>query len=306
MEHIANLTRQDLADIWQGIMPEQSIRMLGKSGEVTVYGIDHALIYGETGRTFLQVDGQNTGPSRLDNRLKDLIDVHPQFDSDENANCFKPEIQWLVFKVKQKGIGSYQEMIKKEITPYLMGVYDNETGQDTVSVDIPPKSGNILERGYNWPYDYFSFVEMAKMEGQVRFRPHVSELEGLTVIYNPPYMPPPDSSTVVGGNRAPQETESTFIDDGGPNLPEEATETQLPSGDGLGVVTIYNGNTDTVDGHNHGYTLDQNKTGSTLLMSGPRRAETDFHVHKIVGGVVRSFDPDGNPLNHTHAIRFRD
>ena len=154
--------KQDLADIWQGIMPEQSIRMLGKQGEVTVYGIDHALVYGETGETF-------TNPERLDNRLKDLLDVQPDFATDENANCFKPEIQWLVFKVKQKGMGSYREMIKKEITPYLTGIYNNGSDQDTTSIEPPPKSANILQRGYNWPYDYFSLVELVKLEAEYEY-----------------------------------------------------------------------------------------------------------------------------------------
>ena len=216
--------KQDLADIWQGIMPEQSIRMLGKQGEVTVYGIDHALIYGETGAAFLE-------PERLDNRLKDLLDVQNDFATDENANCFKPEIQWLVFKVKQKGIGSYQEMIKKEITPYLTGIYNNGSDQDTANIDLPPKSTNILERGYNWPYDYFSFVEMAKMEGQVRFRPHVSTLEGVTFEYNPPVVPSVDPSNIIEvSTTSPEQTPDPQPGSGDTTDPEDTTGSGDPPG----------------------------------------------------------------------------
>ena len=234
-EFSLDFTKQDLADIWQGIMPEQSVRMLGKRGEVTVYGIDHAIIYGDTGRSYLQVEGQNIGPSRLDNRLKDLIDVQPEFDSDENANCLKPEIQWLVFKVKQKGVGSYQEMIRKEITPYISG--NNNSGSDgdsasisdeySVTVDIPLASTNVTERGYNWPYDYFSFVEMAKIEGQVRFRPHVSELEGVTYEYTPPASPEIDSSTVIDVSFTPPDSQPGS---GDTTDPEDTTGSGDPPG----------------------------------------------------------------------------
>ena len=267
-----------MADIWQGIMPEQSVRMLGKRGEVTVYGIDHAIIYGDTGRSYLQVDGQNTGPSRLDNRLKDLIDVQPQFDSDENANCFKPEIQWLVFKVKQKGIGSYQEMIKKEITPYLTGIYNNGSDQDTTSIEPPPKSANILERGYNWPYDYFSFVEMAKIEGQVRFRPHVSTLEGTTFEYIPPEVPSVDPSSAV-------EVSTTS-----PTSPE-----MTPDPFGRGNFT---GQTSESSGHVHSYSMNADGTGLAEMGS-------NTHSHTVSNGVVgyASADPNRPAAEHRHQIR---
>jgi hypothetical protein len=280
------LDKQDLADIWQGIMPEQSIRMLGKRGEVTVYGIDHALVYGETGEAFLE-------PRRLDNRLKDLLDVQPEFSDDENSNCFKPEIQWLVFKVKQKGMGSYQEMIKKEITPYLTGIYNNGSDQDTTSIEPPPKSANVLERGYNWPYDYFSFVEMAKIEGQVRFRPHVSELEGVTFEYTPPDLPPTNLTTPEVVDR-PEPT-------GGDPVYNDPTST-----DESNISNVYAGLTSLEKGHNHQYAFDENKTGITGFMTGPLARQTPYHTHKIVDGVVQAEDQNGNPLDHDHLIRLRN
>jgi len=295
------LSKQDLADIWQGIMPEQSVRMLGKKGERTVYGIDHTLVYDHSYDQDSAMFGE-----RLDSRLRDLMDVQEGFEDD--ANSFRPEIQWMVFKVKQKGVGSYQEMMKKELSPYQSSqsfVVLNSTSVITDTSPQSPKSANIVERGYNWPYDYFSFVELAKLEGQVRFRPHAGRLEkDATVEYVFPGTVEIDESAVS--------TVTTSADDdsaGGEEISDESTGPMLSQDaidtattDEAGITSIYAGNTDTVKGHNHRYVLDRNKTGTTSQIFGPRATNTEHHIHKIIGGVVQAEDPSGNHLAHTHLV----
>jgi hypothetical protein len=207
------LSKQDLADIWQGIMPEQSVRMLGKKGERTVYGIDHTLVYDHSYDQDSAMFGE-----RLDSRLRDLMDVQEGFE--ESANSFRPEIQWLVFKVKQKGVGSYQEMMKKELSPYRSTSVTDTSPQ-------PPNSTNIVERGYNWPYDYFSFIELAKIEGQVRFRPHARLLEDTTVEHDSPGTVETDESdasttTATTTHRGRDDDDSTGGESGGREDPEDS------------------------------------------------------------------------------------
>ena len=196
-EFSLEFSKQDLADIWQGIMPEQSKRMLGKRGEVTAFGLDHTLVFEGDDRDGLFGE-------RIDNRMRDLLSVQENFQQ-AITKGFKPEIQWMVFKVKQRGISSYEEMIRKELLPYtknleVLARNDASTGETAgFGTRMSPTAGGGLilttnstdvdttprDKGYNWPYDYFSFIELAKIEGQVRFRPHATGLNGLDVTYAP-------------------------------------------------------------------------------------------------------------------------
>jgi len=59
------------------------------------------------------------------------------------------DIRWLVFKVKQKAKKDYEKVVKLQ-------VQDDE------------------EYGYNWPYDYCSVVELAKVEASFKITPKKS------------------------------------------------------------------------------------------------------------------------------------
>lgn len=157
-------SKQDLADIWQGIMPEQSTRIQGKEGEVTVTSIDHAM----PAQDFKDF---NTAKSRVDTRLRDLLDVVASA-----PHGFHADIQWMVFKVKQKGVSSHSDMIKKTlggaiIEPHLIlpGSLNPSTSKSEIY--------------YNWPYDYFSLIESAKITGKVKFRPNAKEIHPLSINY---------------------------------------------------------------------------------------------------------------------------
>ena len=62
------------------------------------------------------------------------------------------DIRWLVFKVKKKARKSYSNVIKL-------------------------KSDDLDEYGYNWPYDYCSLVEMAKLEVDFKITPKEDVME---------------------------------------------------------------------------------------------------------------------------------
>ena len=60
------------------------------------------------------------------------------------------KVRWMVFKVKQRA---------------KMNYYDNVEDPKKYKL-LPP---NVANFGYNWPYDYFSMVEFAKLESTVTF-----------------------------------------------------------------------------------------------------------------------------------------
>jgi hypothetical protein len=62
------------------------------------------------------------------------------------------EIQWMVFKVKKKAVKNYDKYRRSLIS------------EDTSA--FPETIGNY---SYNWPYDYFSLVELVKIDETVRY-----------------------------------------------------------------------------------------------------------------------------------------
>ena len=102
-EFSSALSQQDLADIWQGVMPSQSTT------------------------------------AETDYKEKEFMIGHylKDFNFKLPANT-----RFKVFKVKKKAIGNYQQVIEKT------------RGNDYID----------LNDGYNWPYDYFSLVELVNVE----------------------------------------------------------------------------------------------------------------------------------------------
>ncbi len=61
-------------------------------------------------------------------------------------------LRWMVFKVKQRADKTYYELLP------------DQAGSSTDQIDF--KTGKLGEYkfGFNWPYDYLSFVELIKMD----------------------------------------------------------------------------------------------------------------------------------------------
>ena len=207
-EFTTNLNKQDLADWWQGIMPEGSTKFSNTS--VDVYTIDHA-----TPGVGLQDFGAKPGPGggKIDNRLRDLIDISRSVrGGTKDDPGFRPDIKWMVFKVKQRAPSSYEEMVRRSLV---------EAG-----AKIPGPKGqeayNKRTRGYNWPYDYFSMIELAKIDATVTFRPDIDEIESEKVETTkqdrsmdgpdpetppePPPKPPTDGRRKKKAKKAPPKT----------------------------------------------------------------------------------------------------
>ena len=110
-EHTVGLSRQDLADMWQGIMPE-----IGNNFKTSVVAIDHYMpsfgteesdsVYPEVLRKQIELNIPRTGRPRAD-----LLDTTTY----PSKNGFTPEIRWMVFKVKQRGLPNYTTLIEQEI-----------------------------------------------------------------------------------------------------------------------------------------------------------------------------------------------
>ncbi len=125
------LDKQDLADIWQNLMPKISM-----TAERGTSAIEHE------------------------------IGVNYEFFGQYKKGQLPDNIRWMVFKVKQKARNNYfnvtqQSEVAKGFTftalKELQGIGSNPEAELTYS--------------YNWPYDFFSLVELAQIESEVAFEP---------------------------------------------------------------------------------------------------------------------------------------
>jgi hypothetical protein len=71
-----------------------------------------------------------------------------------------PNMRWMVFKIKQRAEDNYYNKVVDQA-----GASSGEAIYD----DLKTKSGYQL--GYNWPYDYLSFVEMIKIDAEILMVP---------------------------------------------------------------------------------------------------------------------------------------
>ena len=148
-------------------------------------------------------DNVETSITQFPEVLKEQITLgtartgHPRYDlldiAKKCSDGFVPEIKWLIFKVKQRGIADYAQMIAEEVDgPTALG-YDNakeilvlqglpqqEIDKNLGDRDEFAKNAYIKKHAlssptYNWPYDYCSLVELAKITSKVGFRPDLEK-----------------------------------------------------------------------------------------------------------------------------------
>ena len=134
------LTKQDLADIWQNLPPE-----LGEVHETAEATVSHALFAEE----FL---GKGADPKKTQNGIeRNIVSELSDLPSD---------IQWMVFKVK-----------KRAKTNYFEKMFERNESRDTeqttnFTVDSTGKKSDV---SFNWPYDFFSMVELIKLDAEIEF-----------------------------------------------------------------------------------------------------------------------------------------
>jgi hypothetical protein len=139
------LTKQDLSYIWQNLMPD--ISLVAEESESI---IEHPFLTGPN-LEFFGVDPKVLSAKDDDNATRSSI--------------FPKDIRWMVFKVKQRGKNNY---FGASLTQ------DDNKGFGLTELDPKGKlgvSGKQLTYSYNWPYDFFSLVELGKIETSITFEP---------------------------------------------------------------------------------------------------------------------------------------
>ena len=153
------LKKQDLANIWQNLYPE-----IGQTFETAESSISHELLAHE-----LLGGGAVMTP-------EETLDVNAV------GNELPDRVQWMVFKVKQRAETNYYSKIigrQVESRPQTSGGGAGGNNMQTTSFNVAnlaqtnqatvTSEGLNTDVSYNWPYDFFSLVELAKIESEVKF-----------------------------------------------------------------------------------------------------------------------------------------
>ena len=128
-------TQQDLVNIWQGLPPE-----IGTEPQISADSVSNKLLANE-----LLGNGAGDDRSRIG---KDL----------------NTEIRWMVFKVKQRAKTNYFDKVIGKKAGY--GQAATAAGFSTNAQSETAQQSLIT---YNWPYDFFSLVELVKIDAEVEF-----------------------------------------------------------------------------------------------------------------------------------------
>jgi hypothetical protein len=130
------LKEKDLSDIWQNLPPDSLMDMQEPKSMTSVASISHPLLIDE-------FYGLTPSPANK----KTTIDS---------------KTQWLVFKVKQKAKTNYYEMTA-DSKDDVRFKFNFQVGSGDSNKETSP------DYSYNWPYDFFSMVELAKISATVKF-----------------------------------------------------------------------------------------------------------------------------------------
>ena len=92
----------------------------------------------------------------------------------ETGQSLQDKLQWMVFKVKQRAKTKYDNFNsdRRRDSVYTVNEFTYQDHQETLGTITPAEEekGDVTyDYSYNWPYDYFSFVELIKIDSQVLF-----------------------------------------------------------------------------------------------------------------------------------------
>ena len=83
----------------------------------------------------------------------DQLDITERMNMDDLMN---ENLRWMVFKVKQRSQAVYND------------IKASEAG--STSAELTPSASVGYPIRFNWPYDFFSFVELIKFDAEVLYK----------------------------------------------------------------------------------------------------------------------------------------
>jgi len=152
------LNQQDLINIWQNLPPRIA-------------------------RAFDPDEAQRAG-ARIDSEeLIQTKTVSHTLEDGQLLNRIDDKLQWMVFKVKQRAQTNYYDKVVQNNSSLNIpsSIANSVSGLMQIAPNIQDytaggagaggvdKRGEPYMRSYNWPYDFFSLVELVKIDDEVTY-----------------------------------------------------------------------------------------------------------------------------------------
>ena len=197
------LSQKDLSHIWQNMMPDISV-----TAEKDEAFIEHPVLTGPNFEFFGTSTGVLTGPDAMNT---------------SEIKVFPDHLRWMVFKVKQRAKNNYDAVTIAGEKEVGFGLGDLQSKSTTAY------GGNQLAFSYNWPYDFFSLVELGKVEVAHAFEPRNSPIK------SPTEEPSEDKRTkeeqITGGHHTSEDTSTHDSEDPTLNYTADGGGIKLYTGD---------------------------------------------------------------------------
>ena len=174
----ASLDKKDVSNIWQNLYPESNT-----SGGKARYSCVDRTFQGRDGDfkdtsyvshylDTVSLTGEYMSPAGKGRRGEKSFSPYDLFSPRETDN----KTRWLIFKVKERGKTNLEEIRKASLDSRVSNIEkfeyirEGKSSKSSETLDIEaisnrPGLENTLQ--YNWPYDFFSLVELIKMEAKV-------------------------------------------------------------------------------------------------------------------------------------------
>ena len=135
IEYSINLSSKDLQNIWQNVEPTFSRKALRVNSESNIH---------------------------LMPTTNEMFNSRSIYFKE---TLFDPEVtRWAVFKVKKRGAANYNSIVGKIVHNH----------HEYIRKDLKGKTDDFLY-SYNWPHDFFSLIELAKINSITTFNPIYSK-----------------------------------------------------------------------------------------------------------------------------------
>ena len=134
-----SLTKKDLSDIWQNLPPEIGVSFAEQEVSISHELLAHELL---------------GGGSKI---------VNDKLNENARGNEIESDIRWMVFKVKKRAKTNYfDKVVAKKGT-------SADTSKEVLENIDNAQLGENPDITFNWPYDYFSLVELIKLDAEITF-----------------------------------------------------------------------------------------------------------------------------------------
>jgi len=106
---------------------------------------------------------QNLPPKSIERVERKSVEVSHELLEDQllGSGPLSDKLQWMVFKVKKKAVKNYFSKVASKTGDSL------DDDRFKFSFEVAGKKTQQVDYSYNWPYDFFSLVELVKIDAKV-------------------------------------------------------------------------------------------------------------------------------------------